>query len=93
MLSTDRKFNGRGQMGHGDRLATGESGFQDATDIITLCLMAVRVAEMRLDSCNPITEPADRSFHTGFNKRDDLLTSVDMVVRIDMNLHPTTSLT
>jgi hypothetical protein len=80
-------------MGHGDGLVTRQSGFQDATDIITFCFVTIGIAEMRFDPRNPITKSADCAFHAGLNKSDDLLAPMDMVIRMDLNLHPTPSFT
>lgn len=91
--STQGQFDRRGLMGYGDGLVAGESGLQDASDVVTFCFVTIGIAEMCFNPCNPITKSADCSFHTGLNKRDDLLTSMDMVIRIDLNLHPTSSLT
>jgi hypothetical protein len=80
-------------MGDGDGLVTGQSGFQDATDIVTFCFVTIGIAEMRFDPRNPITKSADCAFHAGLNKSDDLLAPMDMVIRMDLNLHPTPSFT
>jgi len=90
--STQRELDCRGLMGYGDGLVAGQSGLQHASDVIPLGLMAVGIAEMRLNSSNSISKSPDRSLDAGLNKRDDLLTSMDMVIRIDLNLHPTPSL-
>jgi hypothetical protein len=91
--STQGELDRRGLMGHGNGLVTGQSGFQHAPDVVSLRFVAVGIAEMGLDPCNPITKSADRSLDTGLNKGDDLFTSVDIIVRVDLNLHPTTSFT
>ena len=72
-------------MGDGDGLETGQSGFQDATDIVTFCFVTIGIAEMRFDPRNPITKSADCALHAGLNKSDDLLAPMDMVIRMDLN--------
>jgi hypothetical protein len=91
--STHRQLDGGSLMGHGDRLVARKPSFEHTPDIITLCFVAVCITEVRFDSSDPITKSANRSFNIGLDKGDDLFTSMDIVVRMNLHLHPTTSLT
>ena len=86
------QLDGRCLVAHSDGLETSQSGFKHTPDVIVFRFVAIGITEVRLDSCNPITKSADRSFDAGVNKGDDIITALNVIVRINLNQQAATSL-
>jgi hypothetical protein len=74
-------------MAYRKRLEAGKSGFEHAPFIFTPRFVAVRVTEMNFHTGNPIGKTTYRALHAGMNEAHDILSSLNMVVGVDLNLH------
>lgn len=81
------QLDSRCLMAYRKRLEAGKSGFEHAPFIVTPRFVAVRVTEMNFHTGNPVGKTTYRALHAGMNEAHDILSSLNMVVCVDMNLH------
>jgi hypothetical protein len=79
-------------MAHRERLEASQSGLEQTPFVVTLRLVAICVTEVSLPAGNPVTKTAYRPLYTGLDEAHDILTSCDVVVCMDLNLHESTLL-
>jgi hypothetical protein len=79
-------------MAYSDGLEASQSGFKHTPNVVTLRFVTVCVTEMCLDPGNPVAKSAHSSLDAGVNQRNDRFSPLDVIVRMDLNLHGGTSL-
>jgi hypothetical protein len=70
-----------------DRLKTGQSGFEQTPFVVTLRFMTIGVTEVSLHAGNPVGKSAYSPLYSGLDEAYNILTSGDVIVCVDLNLH------
>jgi hypothetical protein len=81
------QLDSRCLMAYRKRLEAGKSGFEHAPFIVTPRFVAIRVTEMNFHTSNPVGKTTYSALHTGMNEAHDILSSLNVVVCVDLNLH------
>lgn len=71
----------------GEGLEAFEAGFDDAVFAIRAALVASRIAQVNLNSCDVIAETAQGALCRATDMIDQRLLTLDIVVGINLNLH------
>jgi len=74
-------------MAYRKRLEAGKSGFEHTPFIVTPRFVAVRVTEMNFHTGNPIGKTTYRALQAGIDEARDILSSLNVVVCVDLNSH------
>ncbi len=83
----DRLMDGPGVVGHRDRLMAVEAYLHHASYALVAPFAAGLVAQMDLDAADLVREPIQRVFEHRRHVRAESLDAVDVVIRVDLNLH------
>jgi hypothetical protein len=70
-----------------NRLAAGEPGLNQATLVAAPGFFAVLIAQVHFDARDVFTEVAEGMIHPGLNPMHQPLMALNVVIRIDLNLH------